>query len=287
MNAQMIPAAQSSAMPLAMSEAESAFTLAQRQAKALSQSDLVPQAYRNNLPNTLLAIEVANRIGASPFLVMQNLYIVQGKPSWSSSFLIATVNACGRFTPIRFETDGGDDPKAKTYRVRAFAKERESGEVCHGPWVTWAMVEAEGWNKKSGSKWLSIPGLMFMYRAATFFARLYAPEVSMGISTADEAQDVWGGGQAVQAHQGVTDTGNLRTLEAELTGQPALAHEARTYPEPTIVTFDELKARIEGAADTDALDEAYDLVSIFGADEREQLTDAYNLRRDALELGDK
>ena len=283
----MIPAAQSSAISLAMSEAESAFTLAQRQAKALSQSDLVPQAYRNNLPNTLLAIEVANRIGASPFLVMQNLYIVQGKPSWSSSFLIATVNACGRFTPIRFETDGGDDPKAKTYRVRAFAKERESGEVCHGPWVTWAMVEAEGWNKKSGSKWLSIPGLMFMYRAATFFARLYAPEVSMGISTADEAQDVWGGGQAAQPHQGVTDTGNLRTLEAELTGQPAPAQEARTYPEPSIVTFDELKARIDGAADTDALDEAYDLVSIFGTDEREQLTDAYNLRRDALELGEK
>jgi len=278
MNAQMIPATQ----PLPpVTQAESAFSLAQRQAKALSQSDLVPQAYRNNLPNTLLAIEVAGRIGASPFLVMQNLYIVQGKPSWSSSFLIATVNACGRFSPIRFETDGGDDPKAKTYRVRAFAKERESGEVCHGPWVTWAMVEAEGWSKKSGSKWLSIPGLMFMYRAATFFARLYAPEVSMGIHTSDEIGDVWGSAQAAPA---ATDTSNLRTLEAQLTGQPLPASEPPADPEPVLITEPEVAERLATAPDRDALDDAYNDVSLFEDQAtRERLTQAYEARRSELE----
>ena len=261
--------------------AETAFALAQRQAKALSQSDLVPQAYRNNLPNTLLAIEVANRIGASPFLVMQNLYIVQGKPSWSSSFLIATVNACGRFTPIRFEVDGGDDPKAKTYRVRAFAKERESGEVCHGPWVTWAMVEAEGWNKKSGSKWLSIPGLMFMYRAATFFARLYAPEVSMGIQTADEVGDVWGGAE-VQQPAGAVAGNDLRALEGQLLGHDP---EPAAQPEPDVLTFDEVKAAMEAAADADALDNAYDMANLIPAitdAERKELAGVWEQRKAAL-----
>ena len=36
-------------------------------------------------------------------MVMQNLYIVYGRPSWSSKFLIATINTCGRFEPLKFE----------------------------------------------------------------------------------------------------------------------------------------------------------------------------------------
>lgn len=198
--------------------AETSFQLAQRQAKALSSADLVPAQYRGNVPNTLIAMEVANRIGASPFLVMQNLYIVHGRPSWSSQFLIATVNACGRFTPMRYEISGGDDPHAKDYRVRAIAKDKASGEECIGPWITWKMVDAEGWSGKSGSKWKSIPDLMFRYRAATFWTRLFAPELSMGIHTAEELQDVWGGAQSPPA---ATDHADLTRLEAELIGKPA------------------------------------------------------------------
>ncbi len=166
-----------------------AFDLAQRQAKALAASDLVPQNYRGNLPNVLLAMEVANRIGASPLAVMQSLHIVQGRPSWSASFLIGTVNACGRFSPLRFETRGGDDAAAMTYACRAIATDLQSGVPCVGAWITWAMVEAEGWSKKSGSKWMTMPEQMFMYRAAAFWGRVYAPEISLGIHTADEVED--------------------------------------------------------------------------------------------------
>ena len=202
---------------LPTSQGESAFQLAQRQAKAMASSTLVPEAYRNNVPNVLIAMETANRIGASPFLVMQNLYIVHGRPSWSSQFLIATVNACGRFTPLRYEIAGGDDPSAKTYQVRAVARDKETGDECVGPWITWKMVEAEGWSKKNGSKWASIPDLMFRYRAATFWTRLFAPELSMGIQTAEELQDVWGGQNAHPAATEVTAAG-LKQLEAELIG---------------------------------------------------------------------
>lgn len=255
-------------------EGETRFALAQRQAKALSQSDLVPQAYRNNLPNTLLALEIAQRIGASPLLVMQNLYLVQGKPSWSSSFLIATVNACGRFSPLRYEIEG-TDPFSKDYRVRAYATDKESGERCDGPFITWKMVEAEGWSKKSGSKWNSLPELMFRYRAAGFWTRLFAPEVSMGILTTEEARDVWGGSDT--APSAPIDHGNIKTLEAELVGAPA--------PEPQLVTVDGMRARFEAAQTLDELDEVYSDVSLFEAsDDREALTEAYNLRRDALEL---
>lgn len=202
------------------SSSEAGFALAQRQALALCQSSLVPAQYRGkeNLGNVMIAMELANRIGASPLMVMQSLYIVQGKPSWASSFLIATVNACKRFEPIRFEVQGGDDPFAQSYRVRAFAKHIDSGEVCYGTWIDWKMVKGEQWDSKNGSKWKTIPGQMFFYRAATFWTRIYAPEISLGIQTTDEAQDVFGNVQLIEG-QSVNGAGSVDALKLALTAQ--------------------------------------------------------------------
>lgn len=167
-----------------------AFELAQRQAMALCKSTLVPKDYQgvNNLGNCLIALDMAYRIGANPMLVMQNLYVVQGRPGWSSTFLIASVNHCGKYTALRYEERGVEGEK--DYAVRAWANEKASGERLNGTWITWAMVEQEGWSKKAGSKWLTMPGQMFKYRAAGFWVRTYAPEISMGLLTAEEVQDI-------------------------------------------------------------------------------------------------
>mgnify|MGYP006054318253 CR=1 FL=1 len=157
-------------------------------AKMLADSDIVPKAYQGKPNNCLIAIELAARLGTAPMLVMQNLDIIQGKPSWSSKFLIATVNACGRFSPLRFRFDG--KPGTKDWSCTAFATERETGELLEGITVSMAMAEAEGWLGKQGSKWKSMPQLMLTYRAAAFWTRIYAPEVSMGLHTSDEVEDV-------------------------------------------------------------------------------------------------
>ena len=161
------------------------FDHAQRVAKMLSSSNLIPEAYRGNIQNTMIALEMANRIGASPLMVMQNLYIVQGKPSWSSSFIIASLNNCKRFSPLRFEMKG----EGKEYGCIAWAFDLATQDKLKGPKVTWAMVEAEGWLGKAGSKWKTMPELMFRYRAAAFFGRLYAPDILMGMQTQEEIQD--------------------------------------------------------------------------------------------------
>lgn len=164
------------------------FELAMRQAKALASSTLVPASYQNNVGNTLIALDMAFRIGANPLMVMQNLYVVQGKPSWSSTFLIASINHCGRFTSLRYEEKGtidGDD-----YAVRAWANEKATGERLNGTWITWTMVKSEGWLNKSGSKWKTMPDQMFKYRAAAFWQRAYAPEISMGLMTQEEVRDI-------------------------------------------------------------------------------------------------
>lgn len=167
-----------------------AFTAAQRMAKALAASSLVPAAYRENLPNCLIAMEMASRIGVSVLAAMQNLDVIQGKPSWSAKFLIATVNASGRFTPLRFEWSGS--PGKDDWGCRARAKDKSSDELCEGPWVTWVMATKEGWTTKNGSKWKTMSELMFCYRAAAFWTRLYCPELSIGFQTSEEVHDTYG-----------------------------------------------------------------------------------------------
>lgn len=169
------------------------FELMQRIAKAFMASDLVPQQYQGNLPNCLIALDMAQRIGANPLLVMQNLYVVHGTPGWSSKFLIATVNTCGRFSSMRYEWKG--EPNTPEYGCRAWAVERDTGERLDGIWVTWAMVKAEGWSGKKGSKWLTMPDQMFIYRAAAFWQRVYAPDLAMGLQTAEEVRDVYEAGR--------------------------------------------------------------------------------------------
>lgn len=161
------------------------FEHAMRVAKALSVSDLVPAQYKGNISNCLIAIDVAKRIGASELMVMQNLYIVHGKPSWSSQFLIATLNASRKFSPLRFEEDDKNGG-----RCRGVAIDLATGDKVEGVWVTMEMASAEKWIDKAGSKWKTMPQLMMRYRAAAFFTRQFAPEVSMGIMTQEEVYDI-------------------------------------------------------------------------------------------------
>ena len=165
-----------------------AFEDAQRRAKALASSTLIPPQFQGQqgFANCLVALEIANRMRMSPFVVMQNLHIIHGRPSWSSSFIIAMVNCCGRFSPLRFELSGQGDSLA----CYAVAKDLASGQELKGPTITMTMAKKEGWATKSGSKWLTMPELMIRYRAAAFWGRLYASDLLLGLQTQEEAIDV-------------------------------------------------------------------------------------------------
>lgn len=176
------------------------FDHAQRVAKMLSSSSLVPKEFQNNIQNTLIALEMATRIGASPLMVMQNLYVVHGKPGWSSTFIIAGINSCGRFEPLSFEVNDKETEctawttkkgNVLPEKVNTIARAKEAGiSIYESPKVTMEMAKLEGWLDKSGSKWKTMPQLMIRYRSAAFFGRLYAPEIMMGMLTADEIKDI-------------------------------------------------------------------------------------------------
>lgn len=216
-NALMTVGAESVPQTSAFSGRE-AFATAQRVAQALASSSIVPKEYQGDVANVMVAMEYAHRIGASVLSVMQNLDVIHGRPALRATFLIATVNASGRFTPIRFRwegTEGKDD-----WGCRAVATDRESGEECIGPLVNIALAKGEGWVQKSGSKWKTLPELMLMYRSAAFWARVYAPEISLGMHTTDEMEEATGRAMAV--------SGGAAALNAELKGRL----EERFPPQP-------------------------------------------------------
>lgn len=157
----------------------------QRMAAMLAASDMVPDTFKGKIENCVIALEISNRIGANILAVMQNLYIVYGKPAWSSQFLISCVNASGRFSPLRYAMSGEGDERSCV----AWATDK-TGERLESPPVSIAMAKAEGWFSKNGSKWKTMPELMLRYRSATLFARLYAPELTMGIMTDSEIIDI-------------------------------------------------------------------------------------------------
>lgn len=170
---------------LSVFSSEENFQNSLKMAEYLSKSDMIPATYKNKPENCIIALELSNRLRLSPFLVMQNMYIVQGKPAWSSSFIISCINGSGRFTgPLSFEMD------EKKTKCRAVAVDKVSGKKLTGPTITMEMAQAEGWLGKNGSKWKTMPELMLRYRAAAFFGRLYCPEIINGMMSEDEAEDI-------------------------------------------------------------------------------------------------
>lgn len=193
------------------------FEVMQRMAQMYTTSTIVPETYRGNIGNCAIALDMAMRMKINPLMVMQNLYIVKGNPSWSSKFLIATINMSGKYTSLRYRkrnlgkvgkvlyNDTVWDASARKNTIQtkefdgtdidniecvAYATEIATGEILESDPITIETAIKEGWYTKSGSKWVTMPNLMLTYRAAAFWQRMYCPEISMGFMTTEEAEDI-------------------------------------------------------------------------------------------------
>ena len=162
------------------------FLMAMQMSKALAESTIVPLTFQKNPSNCLIAIEQAQRLDMSPFMVMQNLSVIQGKPSWDSKFLIALINASGKFD-IELQYEEEKDKDGNPYACTAWTT--KGGRRIDGMKVTMDIARAEGWLTKNGSKWKTMPQLMLRYRAASFFSRLNCPEISLGMYSSEELLD--------------------------------------------------------------------------------------------------
>ena len=253
------------------------FEFMQRTAKMFSASSMVPAAYQEMttkgfgqrattehnpaaLANCVIALDMSQRMNANPLMIMQNLHVIEGRPSWSSQFIIAAINNSGKFSPLRFDLEWLDEIDAtfstyewidnrkieqkhkvriKNARCVAWATELATGQRLESAPVTMEMAVAEGWYGKNGSKWKSMPDLMMRYRSAAFFGRIYAPELLMGLPTAEETHDVFTvdeAGAVSQTRQAVPrSAGTVNTETGEI--------EPVTYPQ------EKFDANLSGWAD--------------------------------------
>lgn len=248
------------------------FETMQRVCKLFASSELVPEMYkakRQAIPvnaaegqinaimaenrsaetkavaNCMIAIEIAQRIGASPLMVMQNMTPIYGKPSWSSKFLVATVNTCGRFEPLKYKfTEKGnlgmveytdyvwngkckapvtkqfDGKKIMDIECIAYTTAKGSTEILESSPVSIRMAIQEGWYTKNGSKWQTMTKQMLMYRAASFWTSAYAPELSMGMRTVEENQDIYTDYQEVTDEVNVEKADKANKVEIGMDEQP-------------------------------------------------------------------
>lgn len=163
------------------------FIMANQMAKALAQSTIVPKEYQGNVSNALIAIELATRLKTSPLMVMQHLYVVYGRPSWSAQYVIAMINGSGRYD-MELQFDEKNDKNGKPYSCMCWTE--KDGRKVTGPTITMDLAKDEKWLDKNGSKWQTMPQIMLRYRAASFFGRMNCPDLMMGMYTREEVYEM-------------------------------------------------------------------------------------------------
>lgn len=204
--------------------------MAGQMAQALSQSTIVPKDYQGNQANSMVAIEIANRLRTSPLMVMQNLHIIQGRPSWSAQFLIASVNGSGKYDmELQFEEKQTKD--GKPFSCTCWTT--RNGREVRGITIDMDMANAEGWTTKSMSKWKTMPQVMLRYRAASFFARMNCPELTLGFYTQEEVIDGDFKEYPIEEmRQSVEDEIRTNANSEDFTEEESAAVDSRVVEEP-------------------------------------------------------
>lgn len=156
-----------------------------RAANMLSQTSIIPATYQGKPQDCFVALEMATRMGVSPLVVMQNMYVVKGKPAWAGQACTMFINSCGKFTQVKHVYTGEKGTDSRGCYVTA--TRISDGIQVNGVEVTMAMAKAEGWT--ANTKWRTMPELMLAYRASAFFARVHCPEALMGVQLTDEIYD--------------------------------------------------------------------------------------------------
>ncbi len=156
--------------------------------KMFATSQLVPQNYQGKPMDCTIAVDMANRMGVSPMMVMQNLYVVKGKPTWSGQACMSMIRASEEFKNVRLVYSGEPNTDGRGCRVEAEYK--SDGTKAIGTTVTIGMAKEMKWYDKPGSLWKTMPEQMLSYRAAAYFARSYIPNALMGMHVEGEPEDI-------------------------------------------------------------------------------------------------
>ena len=148
-------------------------------AKLLADSGMIPEAYRKQPANVLVAIEHGQALGLAPIVAVQQIVVVKGRATMEAKLMITLARKAGHI--VRLE---GDGEHATCTLILA-------DDPGHPRKVTWTRATAEAHGLWGQGHWAKDPALMLQYRAASQAIRLHAPEVLSGVDhTPEEAAEI-------------------------------------------------------------------------------------------------
>ena len=175
---------------LALTADDKASLWNQAQSLAVGANDLLPERWRNKPQAVFQMMMQARELGIEPIAACRLTYLVHGQPCLKTEAVIGLINKhAGMASELMFEERG--ELPGDSYGVRCYAISSRSGERLDSIWVGPAMAREQGWSTKKQNKYQGpFAAQMYRYRAAGFWARLYAPEVMMGMYTVQERQEL-------------------------------------------------------------------------------------------------
>lgn len=153
----------------------------------LSKSSLLPDEFKGHPENTVIALNMAEKMGMDAFTICQNLHIIRGKLSWSGAFCKTLIEQSGKYTDLDFVYFGKEGTDERGCYLEA--TRTRDGKRIQGNKVTIQLAKDEKW-WTTNPKWRTMTDQMLGYRAAAFFARLYCGEMLNGIMTSEENMDI-------------------------------------------------------------------------------------------------
>lgn len=190
-------------------------------AKLLADSGMIPECYRRQPGNVLVAVEYGQALGLDPIVAMSQIVVVKGKASMEAKLMITLARKAGHVVRL-----SGDDESATCTIVLA-------DDPGNPRSVTYTKAKAQSAGLWGQGYWAKDPALMLQYRAASQAIRLHCPEVLAGVSyTPEEAEEIARRNQTshvvtqmpnIKAERGVADY--MKSLK--LTGQDLKAFSSR------------------------------------------------------------
>lgn len=163
--------------------APATLTEAMQFSEHLASSSMVPKQYQGKPADILVAVQWGYEIGLAPMQALQNISVINGKPSVYGDAAMALVQASPLCEGIDEHIDGEGTPNPVAVCVA-----RRKGRM---PVVAKFSVEdakrAGLWGKQG--PWQAYPKRMLQMRARGFALRDAFPDVLKGLITAEEAQD--------------------------------------------------------------------------------------------------
>ena len=175
-----------------------------RYAEALASANLVPDSFKRQPPNVLVALAIAADMGESPWTVMAEMAVVSGRPSFSAKFMRSRVRRAGHRLRESYV-----DGVARAVIVRSDDPDYEHV-------AEWDEAKARAHDLWGKGHWKKNPELMLKNRALSEVVREACYEVMGGVGyTPDEVHDFAPDrGQPVQ-RAAVTQPRSLAEVVAE------------------------------------------------------------------------